>query len=122
MTAYCVDTSGSTSSEQALAAVAWIRGRMGPKDVVVVFAYGAEVTTLEEIEEAFSKNPADFRKYGNKAWFGGTDVKALMALLKELGQESAYVITDGYFVQKDLTVGKMVDIARLPEVHEPPRM
>lgn len=117
MTAYCLDTSGSTSKEQVVAAVAWIRGKMTPKDVVIVFSTGAEVTTLEEIEKAYGPKHVVTR---GPAWFGGTCVKELMRLLVELGQESAYIITDGYFTQEDMTVGKLVDIDKLPD-NVPPR-
>lgn len=119
MTAYCLDTSGSTSKERVARAVAWIRGRMSPEDVVIVFSVGAEVTTLEEIERAYAPRHVVTR---GSAWFGGTCVKDLMALLKELKQESAYIITDGCLTQEDVTIGKLVDIDRVPDECVPPRV
>lgn len=118
MTAYCLDTSGSTSKEQALRAVAWMREKMTSEDVVLVFSHGAEVTTLEEIECAYAPNHVVTR---GPAWFGGTCVKELMRLLKEIGQDTAYIVTDGCFTQEDVTVGKLVDIDKIPGQNVPPK-
>lgn len=120
MTAYCIDTSGSTSKDQALAAVAWIRGRLEPGDFVIVFSYGAEVTTLEEIEAAYAPDHVVTR---GPAWFGGTDLGDLVKLVESLRVGSTVVISDGYFDRKYRSMfSKLVDIARLPEVHPCPEI
>ena len=95
-----------------------IRGCIEPGDVVVVvFSYGAEVTTLEIIEEACSDRPGAFRRFGSQAWFGGTHLDALNKLLEELRPGGVVVISDGYFCRDDrLPECKRVDIEKLPEV------
>lgn len=102
--AYCIDVSGSMSTDQLNKAFAFVRKGFEPGDHLIVFDIRAEEVSPD----------LHFLKVPVRGFGGGTDATECLALAKKLGCYGTVLISDGMMIPEQLAqFNKFIDVEKL---------
>lgn len=102
--AYCIDVSGSMSTDMINKAFEFVRNGFEPGDHLIVFDVRAEEVTPD----------LHFLEVPVRGFGGGTDATECLALAKKLGCYGTVLISDGYMCPDQMAqFNKFIDIESL---------